>query len=79
MNHKITMALAVGCSLAAMALADPGDAHSQPSSTVTVDGTDYPVCAVEDCSDQPNQIGVWTNSDGIAFLSLGEYSLIITP
>jgi len=52
-----------------------GTAHAQPSQTVTVDGADYPVCYVEDCSDQPGQIGVWFSSDGRAWLSLGEYSV----
>jgi hypothetical protein len=57
-------------------------AYAQPvhdSATVTVDGVDYPVCAEEDCSDQPGQIGVWTNSEGDRYLSLGEYSLYVNP
>lgn len=45
----------------------------------TVDGVDYPICAVEDCSDQPGQVGVWINSAGERWLSLGEYSLLIEP
>ena len=48
-------------------------AIAQPSSTVTVDGRDYAVCAVEDCSDQPGQIGVWTSKrTGLSYLIIGE-------
>lgn len=44
--------------------------------TVTVDSVDYPVCSLEDCSDQPGQIGVWTDPDtGGRWLSLGEVSV----
>lgn len=46
-----------------------------PSSTATVDGVDYPVCSEEDCSDQPGQVGIWTDPDtGTQWLSLGEQS-----
>lgn len=31
--------------------------------TVTIDGTDYPVCSLEDCSDQPAGVGAWQDSD----------------
>lgn len=54
-------------------------ASAEPSSTVTVDGADYPVCAEEDCSDQPNGIGVWFDPDtGAAWLSTGDESLPIS-
>lgn len=46
--------------------------------TVTVDGVDYPVCDVEDCSDQPGQIGVWFDRTGAAWLSTGETSQRVT-
>jgi hypothetical protein len=53
---------------------------ARPSVTTTVDGVDYPVCVVEDCSDQPGQIGVWIDpTDGGRWLSVGEYSLPIHP
>ena len=46
--------------------------------TVTVDGSEYPVCAFEDCSDQPAGIGVWFDPDtGAAWLSVGDHSLPI--
>lgn len=49
--------------------------YPSPGHTVTVDGRDYPVCAVEDCSDQPGQVGVWFDPDtGNAWLSVGERS-----
>jgi len=51
----------------ALAQAEPA---VQPFITVTVDGTDYPVCDVEDCSDQPGGIGVWFNG-GRGYLELG--------
>ena len=53
-------------------------ANAEPASaTATVDGVDYPLCAVEDCSDQPGQVGIWTNADGVQWLSLGEFSVRI--
>lgn len=55
----------------------PAPADVPPSQTATVDGVDYPLCAVEDCSDQPGQIGIWTNADGVQWLSLGEFSIRI--
>lgn len=57
--------------------ADP--APPQPGETVLVDGAAYPVCAVEDCSDVPAQLGVWINSDGQWWWSRGEFSLLIEP
>lgn len=52
-----------------------GTAYADEVTTLTVDGTDYPVCAVEDCSDQPGQIGVWIDPDtGNHWLSIGEQS-----
>ncbi len=51
-----------------------------PTTTfVTVDGIDYPVCAVEDCSDQVGQVGVWINSKGQHWLSVGERSYLVHP
>ena len=48
-------------------------ASASPLETTTVDGIDYPVCMVEDCSDQPGQIGVWTSkNDGRSYLIIGE-------
>ncbi|QGJ90230.1 hypothetical protein PBI_SHEAKEIRA_85 [Mycobacterium phage SheaKeira] len=66
--------IAAGAALGAMALADP-EASASPGDLVTVDGSTFPLCAEEDCSDQPNQIGVWTDPDtGNQWLSLGERS-----
>lgn len=46
------------------------------SPVLHVDGTDYPVCHVEDCSDQPGQVGMWLNTDtGDWYLSQGETSV----
>ncbi|QFG08664.1 hypothetical protein PBI_VANISOA_85 [Mycobacterium phage Vanisoa] len=76
MSKTITRMLltivAGGAALGAMALADPEASASPPSQTVTVDGSDFPVCEFEDCSDQPGQIGVWINAEGQHWLSLGE-------
>lgn len=53
-------------------------ARAEASRTVTVDGTDYPVCSEEDCSDQPGQVGVWFSpNDGKAWLSQGEASILV--
>ncbi|QJD50293.1 hypothetical protein SEA_IWOKEUPLIKEDIS_90 [Mycobacterium phage Iwokeuplikedis] len=49
---------------------------ARAEATPTVDLTeapDVPVCAVEDCSDQPGQVGMWLDKDtGNWWLSLGE-------
>lgn len=45
---------------------------------MTVDGTDYPVCAEEDCSDQVGQVGVWfSRSTGHWLLELGEHEMYV--
>lgn len=69
-NALAAMAMAV----AALGLTAPM-AHAD---TATVDGVDYPLCAVEDCSDQPGQVGIWTDKSGEQWLSLGEHSLHIS-
>lgn len=61
----------------AFGLAMPVHAHAI-AGTVTVDGTEYPLCATEDCSDQPNQVGVWRN-DGRDWLIIGESTYPIIP
>lgn len=78
--------LAAVAALVGMAACDPeADAHPGTAGhshehTITVDGVAYPVCAEEDCSDQPGQIGVWISpDDGERWLSVGEYSLHIEP
>lgn len=71
--------IAFGIASVAVALsASAGIASAAPIEYTTVDGTDYPVCAVEDCSDQPNQIGVWRN-DGRSWLIIGEETYPIVP
>jgi hypothetical protein len=57
-------------------------AHAGPGvinlTTMTVDGTDYPVCVMEDCSDQPGQVGLWLDQDtGNWYLSVGETSYLV--
>lgn len=72
-NVLLTLA-AAGAALAAMAIADPYEASAEPP-TQTVDVT-VPVCAEEDCSDQPHQLGVWFDPDtNTPWLSLGETSI----
>lgn len=68
----ITAVIALG----ALALSTPG-VSVQPSTTVTVDGVEYPVCELEDCSDQPNQVGVWISPHGGHWLSTGETSALV--
>jgi len=83
-SHLVTGVAAAVAAVAAMALASPVAAPEmdyEPSvslTTLTVDGTDYPVCAYEDCSDQPNQVGLWLDTDtGDWWLSLGEKSYLV--
>lgn len=73
---KITLAL-IGSEVAVAAAVALGGGHmtgvayADPGVTVTVDSTDYPLCELEDCSDQPNQVGVWSN-DGRDWLIVGD-------
>jgi hypothetical protein len=40
--------------------------------------TNLPTCSVEDCSDVPMQVGIWTDPDtGDAWYSQGEYSFLV--
>lgn len=72
--------LPIGVVAAVVAFADPVAANPPGVTTVTVDGTDYPVCAFEDCSDQPNQVGVWTDRrDGRSWLIVGDQTYFIAP
>lgn len=49
-------------------------------SEVTVDDRDYPVCEMEDCSDQPGQVGVWYDpGTHRAWLSRGDHSVPVDP
>lgn len=64
--------MALGAGIAGM-----GTARAD-TTTVTVDGTDYPVCVMEDCSDVANQTGVWFN-DGNAWLIVGDATYPIVP
>ena len=85
MSHRFaTLKLSLAAAaVAAGTITTATDAHALDNvptvtMTVTVDGVDYPVCAEEDCSDRPGQIGVWFDPDtGDAWLSLGETSIPI--
>lgn len=77
MKHVATIIAAVAVAIGAMALAQPDEASAEPTVNLTelrtVDGFDYPVCAEEDCSDQPGQVGLWEDKDtGNWYLELGE-------
>jgi hypothetical protein len=69
----------------ATAYADEGASptFSEPVSTVILSELNgrfdsLPVCALEDCSDQPLQVGWWLDSDtGNWFVSLGDYSVLV--
>lgn len=72
---------AVAAAITAMWLADT-EASAAPTVNLTelqtVDSVDYPVCSVEDCSDQPGQVGLWLDKDtGNWWLSLGETSYLV--
>ncbi|WKW87301.1 hypothetical protein SEA_CHARGERPOWER_86 [Mycobacterium phage Chargerpower] len=78
MTRTLTILLlslvASGAALAALFLTTV-EASATPGDLVTVDGSTFPLCALEDCSDQPNQIGVWTDPDtNQQWLSIGERS-----
>lgn len=62
----------------ALLAAAPQDITVGSDEMTTVDGRTYPVCAYEDCSDVPGQIGVWRN-DGRARLIVGSDTYAITP
>ncbi|AMS01075.1 hypothetical protein SEA_ARCHERNM_81 [Mycobacterium phage ArcherNM] len=87
-KHGVTVALAFVTTVFTLALGHPNEASADPTPSpsieavepapgdlVTVDANTFPVCAEEDCSDQPNQIGVWIDHDtGNQWLSIGERS-----
>jgi hypothetical protein len=58
-------------------------AYAEPVAAVTLSELNgrfdsLPVCTVEDCSDQPLQVGWWLDSDtGNWFVSLGDYSVLV--
>jgi hypothetical protein len=58
-------------------------AYAGPIATVTLSELNgrfdsLPVCAVEDCSDQPLQVGWWLDTDtGNWYVSLGESSVLV--
>ncbi|UJD20925.1 hypothetical protein SEA_ZIMMER_87 [Mycobacterium phage Zimmer] len=76
LTNVLLSLVAAGAALGAMALADPTEASAEPEETTTVEVDrvllDFPVCQLEDCSDQPNQVGVWRSNEGISYLELGE-------
>lgn len=83
----------VAALLAAAALAAPAVAQAEPTEiwvptenglrpgillSEVPDIDTFPVCRVEDCSDQPGQIGLWFDRDlGDWYLSQGERSLLV--
>jgi hypothetical protein len=86
---KISIAIIGGeIALAAtFALGGPqmtGTAYADTPATDTVLAEDLPnadalpVCALEDCSDVPNSVGLWQDKDtGNWWLSLGRYSALV--
>ncbi|AGR46499.1 hypothetical protein ODIN_85 [Mycobacterium phage Odin] len=73
-KHLLTIAITFATTIGVLALADT-EASATPHTTMTVDAVDYPVCDLEDCSDQPGQVGVWIDPDtGDHWLSVGEIS-----
>jgi hypothetical protein len=71
--HSGAVAIALAGGLAAGIAGTVLLAPHAHADVMTVDGIDYPVCTEEDCSDQPNQVGVWQDPDTSAWwLSLGE-------
>ncbi|AEL17781.1 hypothetical protein TURBIDO_87 [Mycobacterium phage Turbido] len=79
-KHGVTVAVAFVTTVATLALGSPKASADTVnlSELRTVDGVDYPVCFVEDCSDQPGQIGLWEDKDtGNWWLSLGERSYLV--
>lgn len=68
---------ALGSSLALGFVTSPAvPAHADPIETINlseIDVDQFPVCVQEDCSDQPNQVGMWLDKDtGNWYLELGE-------
>lgn len=81
-RHAVTAAVAFVTTVTTLALGHPAEASAETTVNLTelrtVDGRDYPVCAEEDCSDQPGQVGLWEDKDtGNWWLSLGETSYLV--
>lgn len=79
-TQAIALTLATPALGAFLALGFAATAHAAPAvpAVPTVNLSDIPwidelpTCHEEDCSDQPGQIGVWTNRAGNAYLEIGE-------
>ncbi|AOZ61326.1 hypothetical protein SEA_DARTHPHADER_86 [Mycobacterium phage DarthPhader] len=82
LTNVLLSLVAAGAALGAMALADPYEASAEPEETTTVEVDsvllDFPVCHLEDCSDQAEQVGVWISNEGISYLIVGESTTRIT-
>lgn len=79
-SYAMTAVVAVWAFGLSMALGELylARAEAQPTVVMTVDGAEYPVCAEEDCSDQPGQVGLWLDEDtGNWWLSKGETSHLV--
>ena len=78
---KISIAaIAIGMTIGAGIGA--GVSHADPVRTINLTDIqnveELPVCAVEDCSDQPYQIGMWLDRDtGNWYYSAGEESYLV--
>lgn len=78
------MAAATAIGIAACNAPEASAAPSVPTAPPTINITDIPnidslpVCQVEDCSDQPGQVGVWySKSTGNWYLERGESTWLI--
>ena len=77
MRRRHAIVLAAGLALSPLSLLGAeGIAHAEPVDTVNLSDVPWidslPTCAVEDCSDQPGQVGLWTSREGNAYIEIGE-------
>ncbi len=77
----ISKAATVAGLACAIALGLAGPASADPVDTVNLteipDLASLPVCAVEDCSDQPGQVGLWQSATGDWYLMRDEATYLV--
>jgi hypothetical protein len=74
-TNRITIALTSATAGAIVALTGAAALRGEFTGYDTYANGLIPICDVEDCSDKPNQIGVWYSPrNGHAWLSVGEES-----
>ncbi|QDP44665.1 hypothetical protein SEA_NOTHINGSPECIAL_81 [Mycobacterium phage NothingSpecial] len=77
-RHGMTVAVAFVTTVTTLALGSPAKASADTVNLTEIPVEDYPVCQVEDCSDVPNQEGLWEDKDtGNWYFEQGERTWLV--